>query len=380
VVSKYWSARLRTPALAVDKHVKFSTATLVENYNAPDMLSISGRQSDLAGGMSPSWGILLTDSDGTQRFSGVLTSIEELGNGTANLIYTGDMVRLWHRVCYPVPSAAWSTAGQTSAYDVQTGSAETKLLGYIDRNCGPSAVTARKYAALTLPTSSNRGPTGTSSVRFDILGQLVATLAESAALRVQIIQTYTGWTPHLAVTITAVPDLSASVRFGTATTAPLQLSQDWRYKITVPTVTTALSAAGGEGTARILNYLTDSTAETLWGDRIEGFVDQRNTTDSSEITNGLTSALTDGAGPTEVAVPLPNTATVAGLPLGALIAAKLGSQSIVDRLRQKTTVLGGDGATVTVTGVLGSPDAGVKTPTQRQLADVLARVQNLERR
>lgn len=379
MVSGVYLARVRTNTLAAGQGVTFRGGTLVENYNAPDMLMLSGRQSELRDARIPGNGILLSDETGTRRFSGLLTSVEETGDGNCSLIFTGDMVRLWWRICYPVTANDWSTAGQTSDYNTINDDAETKLISYINRNAGPSARTERRFTGLTVPTSLGRGPAGVTSARFDILGQLAASLAESAGLRLEVRQTYTGWTPSLDVVLTDAPDLSNTYRFGTSRTAPLQVGAGWKTKIQVPIVTTALSAAGGVGAARILNKATDSAAETLWNARIEGLVDQRNTTDITEITNGLADALVDGAGPTEVTVPLPDGELVRSLPLGAKVTARLGRAVIVDRLRQRTTDFGGDGEAKKVTGVLGDPEAGVKSPAQKDLARERRRVQNLER-
>jgi hypothetical protein len=375
-----YEARIRTNTLAAGRGVTFRSATLVENYNAPNMLKITGRQDELGDARIPGYGLMLNDDTGARRFSGLLTSVEELGDGTCNLIYTGDLVLLWWRICYPTPAADWATAGQTSAYDVLNDDAETKLIYYVNRNAGPGARAERRFATLTMPASLGRGPAGVSSVRYDILGQLAATLAEQAGLRVEIVQSYSGFTPRLDMTLAPAPNLSTTYRFGTAASAPLQVDQGWRIQIDIPTVTTALSAAGGEGTARLLNKSTSTDAESLWHARIEGFVDQRQTTDVTEVTNGLADALKNGAGPTAVSVPLPDNAVVRGIPLGAQLTVKLGNATIVDRLRQRTTEINGDADAIKVTGVLGDPSAGVKTPTQRQLAEVRARVQNLERR
>jgi hypothetical protein len=203
-------------------------------------------------------------------------------------------------------------------------------------------------------------------------------------LKVTIRQKYTGLTPSLAVVVTQAPDLSSWAGFGTADSGgPWMLGTDWRYKLDLPTATTALSAAGGTGAARILNSQTDVAAETLWRARVESVVDQRDTTDATEIANGLASAITEGLGLTEISIPIgraPGIGTT--IPLGAKVAVTLNGERIVDRIRQITTVIQKTSGepTVRVSGIIGSPDAGVQTPTQKALAKMLRRVQNLERR
>jgi hypothetical protein len=111
------------------------------------------------------------------------------------------------------------------------------------------------------------------------------------------------------------------------------------------------------------------------------FLDQRGTTDPVEITNGIADALAKNAGPTAVTVPIgptPGLGTV--IPPGAQVTALLDGDPIIDRIRQITTVLTNEAnqPSAATTGVIGSPDSGVASPTQRILSRLLRRVQNLE--
>ena len=224
---------------------------------------------------------------------------------------------------------------------------------------------------------------GTTSARFNTLGELAGTLAESAGLRIRVVQVYEGSAPHLDVQLAAAPDLSSWAAFGTpAEGGPWMLSSEWRYRLAIPTVNAALSAAGGQGADRILTSAEDQDSQDLWHARVEQLVDQRDTTDLSEIANGLADELETGAGPTEISVPIgraPGIGTV--VPIGAKVAATLDGEVIVERIRQATTELKrntGD-PTLRTTAVLGTPDVGVQSPTQRKLADALRRVKRQER-
>lgn len=378
-----WTASARLPDHRLAEPVDFKKATLVENDNGPDALMLTGRLDALRPVMLPSYGIVLQDDRGQQRFSGRLAKVKRYGNGTVDLTFAGDLVWLWWRKCYPKPSADWTTAAQDLTYDVVAGSAEAKLLSLVNRNLGPAALDYRRMPLLRLPASQDRGPVGASSLRFDSLGQAVADLAESANLRVRIKQTYEGSTPYLDLVLEETPDLSDWAAFGTPEGGgPWTLSKDWSYEIDIPLGNAVLSAAGGEGKDRRLNEIGDQDSEDLWGARIETILDQRGTTDPAEIANGLTEALFAAAGPSETSVAIesaPGLGTT--IPLGAQVAAVLDGEVIVDRIRQMTTVLTNERGEPSekTTAVLGTPDAGIKTPTQRVLAAMLRRLQNLER-
>lgn len=379
-----WEARVRNPDLSVGPPVRFTRAELVENYCGVPMLTLTGRTSDLKYAAVIGSGIVLTDDQGGIRLSGPLWSFTRTGKQTISLIFRGDAVETAGRIVYPNPSAPWTKAGQTSAYQVVTGPAETRLLAYLSTQLGPSARTERRLVTLRQPASFGRGPVATTSARFDILGQLIATLAETAGLHFGIRQAYDGLTPYLEFYLDDAPDLSDWVRFGTPEAGgPYMLTDDWSYTGSMPAGTTILGAAGGELTDRILNSVTDPAAEALWGRRVEFFLDQKGSTDASEIAAGLAKSLNDNNADSKVAVPL---GSVPGLgttiPLGAVATASLDGELVTDRIRQITTVLSSEDnqpATL-VGGVLGTPDAGVKSPTWLQLQKMLTRLQALEKR
>jgi hypothetical protein len=379
-----WEARVRNRDLSVGAPVRFTRAELVENYCGVPMLKLTGRTSDLDAAATIGSGIVLTDDQGGIRLSGPLASFTRSGKQTMSLIFRGDTVETAGRIVWPNPAAAWTKAGQTAAYQVVSGDAETRLLTYLATQLGVSARTERRLMTLRQPQSLGRGPVAVSSSRFDILGQLIANLAEAASLHFGIRQAYDGLTPYLEFYLDDAPDLSDWVRFGTPEAGgPYMLTDDWAYQGAMPTGTTILGAAGGELTDRILTSLTDHSAESMWGRRVEFFLDQRGSTDPTDILEGLLKSLNDNAADSVVSVPL---GSVPGLgttiPLGAVATASLDGGLVTDRIRQITTVLSSEDnqAPTQVGGVLGSPDAGVKSPTWRQLRKMLTRLQELEKR
>ena len=126
---------------------------------------------------------------------------------------------------------------------------------------------------------------------------------------------------------------------------------------------------------------TLSDEGSLWGYRVEQFLDQRGTTDATEIANGLTEAVTALAGNKEISVPIvdsPEMKLGTDVPIGAKVTAVVDGITLVERVRQITTTISGTAPSVSKTAVFGNPDA-MQTPTQRKLAQALRRIAKMER-
>lgn len=333
--------------------------TLVERFNLPDTLQVTGQESHLASLLVTGGGCTLEDDEGV-RFSGPLTELTVNGDRTATATFASDLIWLWGRFCYPTPAAVW--ASQVADYDVRTGAAETVAIDFVNVNAGPGAIVARRVTGLTMPTTGGRGGTVTITARFDNVGQLVHDIAEAAGLRFTVLQS--GST--LPMVVTAPADLSTTARYGSGDVGgPGVLSEDWSYTQPRPGGNVALVAGGGEGAARILRERTDSGSVTLWG-RIETFVDQRNTSVTAELDKAGDDQLASDATPVDIRATLPDVAgmrLVTDIPLGSKVGLDLGDFYVSDRLRQVTTTISPSGDTAT--GVVGSSDAGL-TRDQKQ--------------
>jgi hypothetical protein len=363
-----WSLRRRKADRTQDIFGEFTEATLVERYNLADTLQVTGNVAQLSPFIVPGYGCTLADSTGTRRFNGYLSQIDRTAT-TCTLTYTGDLGQLWNRFVYPDP--AHSITSQSADTDVRTGKQETVLLAYIAVNIGASALTARRMAGLVVPASAGRGATVKNTARLDVLGTLVAKIAEAANLRLTIVQSGTA----LNLVISDAPDLSASARFGAWDSGgPGVVASDWSLTYAAPTVTDAVAAGAGDLSTRVFREIISTGQETVWGLRVEDLIDESQTTDLDELDQAAQDAIDSGSTPVQItATVLDSPGYVLGrdVPLGAKVSLDLGGNLVVDRLRQLTTTIKPtDGsATVSVVPVIGSPDSPL-TPVARSIRDL----------
>lgn len=297
----------------------FNELDPVERYNAPGTWVVKGPAENLKI-FTPGMGALL-DRDGQQVMSGQVRSIqrryqwvrgpdgEAIAQDTITLGFIEDTRELWSRRCWPDPTHALTSTLSTfsASHDTRTGTREDLILGYTSDNLGPAApLTDRRLTELALPTSSARGGTATWSARMDVLGEVVASLAEAGGLRVRVVHDEpTPSTPRLLVTITDVTDRSADVIFGAGDVLRATgLVSSWGWSLDEPEVTAAIAFSAGEQAAREAAQQVDAAAETLWGRRRELLVDQRQTDDQSVVDDALTERLEAGGSPTSTELTL----------------------------------------------------------------------------
>jgi Siphovirus ReqiPepy6 Gp37-like protein len=247
---------------------------------------------------TPGAGIVVT-YNGTVLVSGPTTWVQTIQtvndpDGVVQVTGLDDSVILRDRLAYPTPTTADVTL-QTSAYDIRTGVAETVMKAYVDANIGPSAPTARKISTLTVEGTLGRGPSIKGSARFDVLYELLQSLADASlnggtALGFDIVQVGTG----LVFQVYAPTDRSKTIRMDIANN---RLTES-NYSLAQPKFTRAIVAGQGDGAARAFLERTSTVslaAETAWGRRIESFVDARDAADSTALaTSGDAALATDG--------------------------------------------------------------------------------------
>lgn len=239
---------------------------------------------------TPGYGLIVTGPDGVimsgPMLSASLVQTQDDAEGSWTIEGVDDSVILAERLAYPDPAEDDVTA-QTEAYDVRNDAVETVLKEYVDENLvnGP---TSRKVADLTVATDLGRGSTVYGSARFDKLQELFYGLAQSGGIGYTIEQQGAS----LVFDIYEPVDRSGLIRFdidnGRLTSAD--------YAYSAPSVTRAIVGGAGEQVERLFfeGTLTQSTdAETVWGRRIESFVDSRTTQEAAEFTQVATEALID---------------------------------------------------------------------------------------
>lgn len=288
----------------------YTSLDLVERHNLPGTWVLEGPGDSLPM-FTANTGCILYDG-ATQVISGRVRVVERVHeyNDEGVLIdkttvgFIEDSKPLWGRVCYPDPShTITSTPSVFSvSHDTRTGAREDLILAYVAAHIGPAApITNRRLSGLVLPSSLARGGTTTRKARMDVLGDLVAELAEGAGLRVRVVHDESTGTPRLLLTIEAVQDVSANIVFGGPGVARATgFVSTFRYRLEDPEGTDAIAWSAGEEEARQATRLSDAAAISLWGYRSEVLVDQRQTDNADEITDALTERLEEGATPTSV--------------------------------------------------------------------------------
>lgn len=329
------TVRLRKQDGSLGKFLKTNwTGKHVQQHNGLHSFSATGPLDVMRAFQEKGTGAVVSDIDGP-FFSGSYYSTDKSQDG-ATVTWIADTKSLLRRVVYPAPSDPWSE--QTSAYDVRSAPAETVILGLIDANLGPGALTARRLPRLTIPTSLGRGGTVATRLRFQNLGEEIFSIAEFAGLGVRIVETGLG---TLTVEVTQPADLSAKARYGTHVQGgPGRISGDWTYRETAPEATTILSAAQGDLTARVCLEQPNAAAETLWGFRAESFMDARDTDQNAEIIQRMTDELAKADSPVEISATIPDMPKYrlgTDVPLGSKVMLTLDGEVVIERLRTITT-------------------------------------------
>lgn len=269
-------------------------AKFVERFNAVGSWELTLRGDSAiatllrAGGA----GIILTGPSGTvmsgPTTSAVLKQTSDDPIGTWTVSGVDDSIILYDRLAYPTPGTANVTA-QSSEYDSRTGLCSTVLYAYVNANIGPSAPAARRISSLTNAADLGIGSSVTYSARFESLQTVCYKLAWAAGVGFTVIQVGSG----LVFTVYEPTDRSASIRLDVANNR-LE-SSDYGYS--APEITRAIVAGDGGGASRTLIEVTtgsSTSAESVWNRRIERFVDNRSTSDTTELTVAGTAELADG--------------------------------------------------------------------------------------
>jgi hypothetical protein len=227
---------------------------------------------------------IIVKKDGRTILSGNVTSRKRsfsASGDTMTLIGKDDNNFLASTLAYPVPSGDFSL----SDYDVRTGKAETIMKQYVAYNVGQNALSERRI--LALEADKGLGSTVTGRARFHSLIDLLAPLAlTGGGLGFRIVQV----DDALEFQVYQPTDKTRSAFF-----SPLlgNLSS-FEYSNDNPEANFVLVGGGGEGADRIIKQKSDNASIAEYG-RFESFVDQRNTSDVTELNQSLDEELTGKA-------------------------------------------------------------------------------------
>jgi hypothetical protein len=171
-------------------------------------------------------------------------------------------------------------------YDVRTGSAETVMKQYVDANIGSGSQSNRKQN-ITIETDQARGATVTGNARFNTLLDLCGTLAlAGGGLGFRVVQNGSAMQFQVYQPI----DKTTSVIF-----SPLLGNLiDFDYTETSPQANYILAGGTGQGVDRTTYESGDSTSIATYG-RIEEFLDQRNTMDTTQLQQAVDAELSQKA-------------------------------------------------------------------------------------
>lgn len=368
----------------------WESLTLVERFNKPDTWVLEGPAGSLDV-LLPGSGCVLS-RDGVQVTSGVVRSVsrsaEYNDDGRLEEKVTVGCASWWSllagRVVLPSRQHVLSrtVSKMTPAHDKRSGPAEDLILYYIRACMGDLALADRRVPRLGVPVSLGRGAATSVSARLDVLGELVASLAEGAGLRITMQHSEPG--PVLQLRIDAVRDVSENIRFGSVGSTAVGLMAEWSYSLEEPTVTRAIVAGGGEATERVFLQVASPEAEQMWGRATEVLVDQRQSDTSVELVRAGEEEIAKGASPVKVSfTPIlgPDIEFRRDVRVGDVVGYDLpGLPPGKDIVREATTVVQRtDGDPIeSVSLVVGSPDAPQARSAQ-QVSSALRGVAAIQR-
>jgi hypothetical protein len=230
---------------------------------------------------TPGSGIVVTGPAGVimsgPTRNAVLEQDSENAIGLWTITGTDDSLILTERLAYPEPSND-DVSTQSVARDTRLGPAETVIKGFVADNIAADCGTSRAIPNLIIQPDESRGPTISAGARFQGMQDLLYGLAEASNLGYRIVQD----AANLVFEVYEPTDRSATVRMDVDNRQLVSAE----YAYSAPTVTRAIVGGQGEAVERqfIEGTTSDSIAsESVWGRRIERFVDQRQSSEIAEL-------------------------------------------------------------------------------------------------
>lgn len=378
-----WTVFARNASLQrVGQVDDFSTLEMVARFNDVGtwVLEMDGR-APLANLLAtPGYGVEVVRHEAgvyAQVFSGPMRLRERtLKAGQSRLVLGGfdDNVWLKRRLAHPQPATA-SPPYNSQEFDVRTGTCSTILRQYVDVNASTSALTPRRVVGLVLGTDPVTGGSVTGRARWQVLIDLLRELALAEGLGFRVVPN--GVAGEVAFEVYAPADKTATVTFS----RELGTLSEASYESAASETNYVVVGGSGEGTARTVLEKPNSDEITTW-DRIESFVDRRDTADATELDQKADETLAEGAGKTNlslVPIDLPGQEYLTHYSLGDKVTAVIDDEVVQELVREVRINLTPDGPTQT-RPTIGTPGASDVNRMFQRLAAAEKNVRNLERR
>ncbi len=378
-----WTVYVRDASLQrIGELDDYSTLEMVGRFNdvgawVLDMDSRAPLAADLS---APGHGIeVVRHTAGVyeQVFSGPMRLRQRtLKSGQSRLTLGGfdDNVWLKRRLAHPQPATA-SPPYNSQEHDVRTGVCSMILRQYVDVNVGPGALTPRQVAGLVLGADPVAGGTVTGRARWQVLIDLLRELALADRLGFRVVPN--GTSGEIEFQVYSPTDKSATVTFS----RELETLSEASYESAASETNYVVVGGSGEGTARTVLEKPNSDEITTW-DRIESFVDRRDTSDATELDQKADETLAEGAGKTNlslVPIDLPGQQYLTHYSLGDRVTAVIDDEVVQELVREVRINLTPDGPTQT-RPTIGTPGASDVNRMFQRLAAAEKNVRNLERR
>lgn len=375
-MSDDWQLIVRDSTLdRVGEISDFAKLEMVLRFNLADtwVLDLPTDTQSAAALTEPGAG-LIVKRDGVTIMSGPVITPQRQWNASGDKLTVAgfsDDIYLEDRLVRPCAPPYTATD-----YDVRTGAAETVIRAYVDANAGPGAAVERQVPGLTLAADGAHGSTVTGRGRWDVLGDLLRSLATAGGdLGFRVVQS--GAT--LVFEVYVPTDLSDSVIFS----PELGNLRGFSYAPTAPEADWIVAAGSGEGAARVIRESGDNDAIVRWNRRIEAFRDRRDTSDLGELDQSIDEELANKAEKTVLTITPVDTEAVAYLAdytLGDKVSVEIDGARFSDVVREVHLTLDKDGEVNTPT--IGTPGTTTKDflGLISSIRSLKKKVTNLERR
>ncbi len=221
-------------------------------------------------------GGIVVKRNGNVFFSGPVTRLTRIKNNISTpMVNTleaqgeNDLGYLCDRLALPVPAGPPYT---TAEYDVRSGPFESVAKAFVNFNAGPGAKPDRMVNGLSIQADGARGTVVTGQARFDLLIDLLESLAtQSGGVGFDIV--------GMEFQVFETRDLRASIIFS----EDLGSLSGYRYDISRSRANYVYLGGAGDGSARLILENLDPASVLEFG-RIEQFLDRASLSDSTQMT------------------------------------------------------------------------------------------------